>query len=195
MELSEKIKDLQSFEIRHKRKIWKLFMTKYSCDVIAEIGVSHGCNFQLMIRHYPKLAIAVDSWINDGIISRNDQNNSQENLDNQYENFKKAMADKPFVKIYHGYSFDVVKEFEDEFFDLVYIDADHTYEGCLRDIRDWYPKVKQGKFLLGDDYREMTRPTGVKFGVIEAVNTFVKENNLEFYKVPEYGWGIIKPEL
>ncbi len=103
------------------------------------------------------------------------------------------MSDKSFVKIYREYSFDAVKHFVDNYFDLIYIDADHSYEGCLRDIEDWYPKVKKGGFLLGDDYiiYEGRRP-GIKFEVIEAVNEFAKKNNLEFFELPNYGWGIVK---
>lgn len=167
-------------------------MRKYNCDVICEIGVCRGGNFKEMIKHNPRVAVAVDSWVNDGVISRNDVAFSQEELDRQYIDFKKDMADKSFVKIYREYSFDAVRYFKDDYFDFVFIDADHTYHACLRDIEDWYPKVKKGKFLLGDDYRVATLRTGVEFGVIEAVKTFTQRNNLSFFELPRYGWGIIK---
>lgn len=186
------IADLQSLQIIHKKRIWEPFMRKYSCNVICEIGVCLGINFELMIQHNPKVAVAIDSWINDGVISRNDVAFSQEELDEQYADFKKAMADKPFVKIYREYSFDAVKNFEDNYFDFIYIDADHTYSACLRDIEDWYPKVKKGGVLLGDDYRVAELKTGVVFGVIRAVKTFTRKNNLSFFELPRYGWGIIK---
>lgn len=102
------------------------------------------------------------------------------------------MADKLFVKIYREYSFDAVKKFEDNYFDFIYIDADHTYSAYLRDIKDWYPKVKKGGVLLGDDYRVAKLKTGVGFGVIKAVKTFTSKNNLSFFEMPRYGWGMIK---
>ena len=46
--------------------------------------------------------------------------------------------------------------------DLVYIDADHSYEGCTQDIRLYRSKAKM--VLCGDDY--IDRPG---FGVIRAV--------------------------
>ena len=142
-------------------------MRKYGLNVICEIGGQVGENFADFIRHNPTLAVAVDSWIDDGVISRNDGGYSQKVLNQQYEYFKNMVSDKPFVKIYREYSFDAVKHFEDNYFDLVYIDADHTYEGCLRDITDWYPKVKKSGFLLGDDYRiYRAKHTGVRFGVM-----------------------------
>lgn len=192
MELNEIIQDLQALQIRHKQRIWEPFMRKYHCDIICEIGICRGINFKETIKHNPKLAVAVDSWINDSVISRNDVAFSQEELDRQYQTFVSEMADKPYVKIYREYSFDAVKRFKDKYFDFVYIDADHTYSACLKDLEDWYPKVKIGGFLLGDDYRMAKLKTGVEFGVIRAVKTFTQKNNLKFFEMPRYGWGIIK---
>lgn len=186
------IRDLLSLEIRRKKKVWEPFMKKYNCKTICEIGVCLGVNFDLMIKHNPRVAVAIDSWVNDGIVGRNDVAFPQEELNKQYADFKKAMADKPFVKIYREYSFDAVKHFRDNYFDFIYIDADHTYSACLRDIKDWYPKVKKGGVLLGDDYRVAKLKTGVEFGVIRAVQTFTKKNNLKFFELPRYGWGMIK---
>lgn len=167
-------------------------MRKYNCDVICEIGVCQGINFREMIKHNPKLAIAIDSWKNDGVISRNDVNFSQQELDEQHNTFKNEMADKPFVKIYREYSFDAVRHFKDNYFDFVYIDADHTYGACLKDIEDWYPKVKKGRVLVGADYRVAKLRMGVEFGVIEAVEAFAQKNNLSFFELPRYGWGMVK---
>lgn len=192
MELNEVIKDLQ--EVRRKRRhyVWEAFMRKYNCDIIGEIGVCKGANFYEMIKHNPKVAVAIDSWIDDGTISRNDSGYTQEMLNQQYEEFTKSMTDKSFVKIYREYSFDAAAHFKDNYFDLIYIDADHSYEGCLRDIEDWYSKVKKGGFLLGDDYRIYKgRLPNIKFEVIEAVNEFTRKNNLKFFELPNYGWGIL----
>ena len=41
--------------------------------------------------------------------------------------------------------------FEDGYFDLVFIDADHSYEGVKQDIIDWSPKVKVGGSISGHD--------------------------------------------
>lgn len=39
----------------------------------------------------------------------------------------------------------------DAFFDLVFIDADHSYGATLNDVRAWLPKVKPGGILCGHD--------------------------------------------
>jgi len=42
--------------------------------------------------------------------------------------------------------------FPDRSLDFVYIDGDHSYEGCRRDILAWAPKVRVGGVLAGHDY-------------------------------------------
>ena len=44
------------------------------------------------------------------------------------------------------------KKYEDEYFDIVYIDASHEYDFVLEDIKHWLPKVKKGGIICGDDY-------------------------------------------
>ena len=193
MNSGEIINDLVNLEIKGRHRFWYPFMKKYNCRKICEVGVRRGKNFRRMIDHKPELAVAVDCWLDDGVKPRNDIFLSQNELDQQYIDFRNWMEKFPFVKICRGYSFDVVKEFPDEYFDFVYIDADHTYEGCLRDIIDWYPKVKRGGFLIGDDYR-VKSIQGVKFGVIEAVNEFTRKNKLGFFLgMARKNWGVVKP--
>jgi predicted O-methyltransferase YrrM len=53
--------------------------------------------------------------------------------------------------------------------DLVFIDGDHSYEGCKGDIQAWLPRIKPGGFLVLHDYR---KPAGDKPhpGVDQAVD-------------------------
>jgi len=56
--------------------------------------------------------------------------------------------------------------FPNSFFDYVYIDGDHSYEGVTRDLASYFPKIKIGGLILGDDYG---------WGrVSEAVKAFIK---------------------
>lgn len=178
-------KDLKKVKIRGWRRVWQPLMEKYQCDYVCEVGVCEGGNFLEMIRHRPKVAVAVDSWINDGVASRNDAGLSQDGLDSQYQNFKNAVQNYPFVRILRDYSTNAVRQFSDNYFDFVYIDADHTYGACYADIINWYLKVKPGKFLVGHDYRR-------GFGVIEAVNEFIRERKLKLIFLPPSTWAVIK---
>ena len=58
------------------------------------------------------------------------------------------------------------KKFKDSAFDIVYIDAAHEYEPVLADLEAWFPKVKRGGFICGDDY------TAGWPGVVKAVGEF-----------------------
>ena len=61
-------------------------------------------------------------------------------------------------------SYEASQQFEDNSFDVVYIDMTHTYEAVIKDIQYWLPKVKMGGYLAGHDYAEYAP------GVIRAVN-------------------------
>lgn len=178
-------KDFKNIKSRNYRKVWEPFMRKYGCDFVCELGVYKGENFWNMIAHTPKVAVAVDSYIDDGVPSRNDAHYSQEQLESQYKYFKNLVANKPFVQIIRDYTVTAAKQFADNYFDFVYIDADHSTLGCYSDIINWYPKVKPGKFLVGHDYRR-------KYGVFDAVNKFIKENQLKLIFLPPSTWAVIK---
>jgi hypothetical protein len=191
--MSNAIEDLKALEFSRHRRIWKPFMEKYDCQTIAEVGVFRGENFRRMIEHNPKEAVGVDAWLEDGIVARNDAGFTQEVLDQMYADVCTEFESKPFVKIIREYTFDSVKHFPDEHFDLIYIDGDHTYEGCLTDLEAWYPKVRKGGYLTGDDYTNKKAPnTGVKFGVIQATSEFFAKHGLTVHELPGHGWAVIK---
>lgn len=50
-----------------------------------------------------------------------------------------------------GDSREVAKTWNQEL-DWIYIDGDHTYDGCLADIAAWEPFLKFGGLMLFDDY-------------------------------------------
>jgi hypothetical protein len=191
MNQSEKIVDLSHIGTIGFRRIWKPFMEKYKCEYICELGVFNGDNFMQMIMHDPKLAVAIDTWQDNGTHPRKMDDYTQKEFDKQYAYFKGRVADKPFVKIVRDFTTKAARQFDDNFFDLVFIDADHTFEGCYLDLLTWYPKIKPGKFLTGHDYGHRIRR---KFGVYDAVNKFAEEHNLEIARFGHSNWAIVKPD-
>ncbi len=81
-------------------------------------------------------------------------------------------------------SVQAAKAFTGSQFDIVYIDADHTYEGVKADLEAWFPLVKKGGVFGGDDYENTTCP-----GVKKAVDEFAARHNLALCSAPNYGGG------
>lgn len=71
------------------------------------------------------------------------------------------------AKILRKPSIEAAEDIPDGSLDFVFIDADHSYEGCKADIEAWSPKVKPGGLIAGHDYENTAFP---KFGVKRAVD-------------------------
>lgn len=77
--------------------------------------------------------------------------------------------------------------FGKEYFDWVYIDADHSYASVLEDLQHWYPQVKKGGFLCGDDYgwsHPLTagpQPAVDEFVALHDLKVEVKEQQFVIY--------------
>ena len=77
--------------------------------------------------------------------------------------------------LHQGFSYDVVHNFPDKYFDFIYIDATHIYECVKDDLTQYLPKLKDGGLMCGHDYT--AKP---QFSVIPAVNEFVDEHNFKW---------------
>lgn len=42
--------------------------------------------------------------------------------------------------------------FPNEYFDFIFIDANHEYDAVVADLDTWWPKLKSGGLFSGDDY-------------------------------------------
>ncbi|MBO9699274.1 MAG: class I SAM-dependent methyltransferase [Sporocytophaga sp.] len=80
------------------------------------------------------------------------------------------------VVINRGLSDAVSKSFNNDYFDWVYIDGNHTYEYVKMDLECYYPKVKKGGFIAGDDY---ISDRWWKDGVNKAVDEFVASGKVK----------------
>jgi hypothetical protein len=72
-----------------------------------------------------------------------------------------------------------LSKFEDNTFDMLYIDGDHSYQGAKKDLEVAYKKVKPGGWIMGHDYEmNMTKArTRYDFGVKQAVDEFCTVHN------------------
>ena len=74
------------------------------------------------------------------------------------------------VQIRRGWSHDVLEQLRDDYFDLIYIDAGHSYERVKQDVDEGRRKVRPGGLLAMDDY-ERSDPSGFTlYGVKRAAH-------------------------
>ena len=88
---------------------------------------------------------------------------------------------KHFIKPIKSASLDAVNQFEDEYFDFIFIDAAHDYDNVKKDINAWFPKIRKNGIFAGHDYVD------THTGVIQAVDEWCRENNRKIY-VQENCW-------
>lgn len=79
--------------------------------------------------------------------------------------------------------------YPDNSIDVVFIDADHTYEAVLADIKAWYPKVKEGGIIAGHDFS--FNPDFPYPGVTKAVLEFFQDKPLEIILAADV-WKSVK---
>ncbi len=102
------------------------------------------------------------------------------------ENIEKTQM-KHFIHPLRGKSVEVAEKVNEQF-DVIFIDGEHTFEGCYTDIKAWLPKLKkEGKMFGHDAY-----PGG---GVINALEKIKSEEGIN-YKINEppfthYMWEFI----
>ena len=73
----------------------------------------------------------------------------------------------PQLKIIKASSVRAASIFDDNYFDMIYLDASHIFSDVLSDIKAWHPKIKKGGIFSGHDYNSRRH-----LGVNEAVHEF-----------------------
>ncbi len=151
---------------------------KYNVKTICEVGVAFGnqsleiiekCNIKKLYgvdtyKHYPSSEY------------KDPMNLPQPLFDLIY-----CLVDKRFkaagATLIRAPSIKAARLFANHSLDMVYIDANHTYQGVKDDLAAWYDKVKPGGIISGDDYGG-----SVFLGVTKAVDEFIAQYNLTMHR-------------
>lgn len=168
-------------------------------STIVEVGVWKG-NFSKQIWDIskPNLLVLVDSWIyNEKIRGCAPQVDGEEPLSQRFFDQAKndtynKFANNPNVHILDLSSLDAASNYKDNFFDYVYIDAEHTYEAVSKDLNFWYPKLKKNGILFGDDY--YWREEDDSLSLHRAYQEFIFTNKIKKWCVFKSQIKIIKDE-
>lgn len=139
---------------------------------MAEIGVAAGDFARRVLCRWAGVYTMVDAWkhLQDAYVDISNV------CDVDHErNFRKARQVAaefaPRVQMLRLLSSEAAKCFPDEYFDVVYLDANHSYDAVLADLAAWVPKIREGGVMAGHDYLDGVRREG-EFGVKKAVTTF-----------------------
>lgn len=72
-----------------------------------------------------------------------------------------------------GESVGISTRFSDNFFDMIFIDGDHSFKACYQDLSAWYPKLKEGGIFIGHDCAPNS-------GVYYATNRFCHAKGMNY---------------
>ena len=141
--------------------------------VWAELGVFLGeYSEEIFSRTNPKKMYLVDIFPEYMISGDKDGNNMKEVDLREVPNVLRSKFPENVV-IIKNTSDNFLNSLEHESLDIVYIDADHSYQGVKNDLALSYNKVKKGGLICGHDYSSRFE------GVVRAVNEFCQEKNLK----------------
>lgn len=88
--------------------------------------------------------------------------------------------DVPNTLFLHGDSVAMAEEYKKKLgipIEVLFIDGDHSYQGCKRDIDAWYPFVIPHGRIFFHDHDESSP------GVMQAVSEFVNTHTVNEYKM------------
>ncbi len=158
----------------------------------AEIGVAGGETSEILLRHLPDLKL----YMVDNYLSEAEQPQRYRETGDYHSKLVPShqaslaatarertdfaaqrrlilgMSSKEASELIAGYALD-----------FVFIDADHSYEGCSEDINLWLPKIRPGGILCGHDYPQIPM-------VVEAVDDFIADSSFELELGPGNTWFV-----
>ena len=150
-------------KIQYRRDLGKLMDHMNIMGPCAEIGVAEGRYSKEICEWGAPKVYLVDRWMSVPTQS-GDASSSQKWHDNNFAGCQANVAGYN-VEFLRGDSVEMADRVPDGSLSLVYVDADHSYEGVKRDIEAWFPKLMVGGIFAFHDY--LSPAYGVKRAVEE----------------------------
>ena len=94
-----------------------------------------------------------------------------------------------YVNVVRSDTAEAANQFANESVDFLYVDAGHCREAVLRDLRAWFPKVKTGGLIAGDDWCfELNGEFGVRSAVLDFFGISAWRLHLDRGSAPNQSW-------
>ena len=161
--------------------------------VVAEIGVWKGYFARRMADRNPAELHLIDIWKHIDAGTGNWHDQVTKNPEGNMESARVLTEHARDVRFHQGESLRVVQTMPDNYFDMIYVDGNHYYNGCLGDITEWWKKLKPGGWMTGHDWNCRATDHGPR----RAVKRFLKTHNLTLELLTgdlPMSWGFRKPE-
>ena len=193
---------------KHRSKIISLLNKMHPNGVGAEIGVKQGKFSKILMDGWLGCKLyLIDPW------EEQDKAIYDESIHDHDSDYKITLSNlkkhSDRYEIIRQYSTNAHSHFAKNSLDFIYIDGNHSYNGVKSDLELFYPKLKYGGVMMGDDYHQhdLEKVFGFDFGVKKAVDDFCFENkhnvSLNYYgdwfykiseteKIPSRNWMFIK---
>lgn len=160
--------------IKHIESLYK----NKTFDLLVEIGVYKGeSTLELLNNANIKRYVGIDPYEQYQEYEHDDTN--QYTTDQLYNTVKEKFKGFKQLELIRKYSSDAVDMFKDNSIDFLFVDGNHSYKYVLEDLEKYYPKVKKGGIISGDDFFFREEINGIKM-VYEAVVDFTQKNNIEY---------------
>lgn len=140
---------------------------------IAEIGVFRGVYAERIIeRCQPERLYLVDLWNEtiDWLIDGKLQNVGGEEA---YQLVKSKFAQRPEVTLVRRHSAAFLASLPDASLDVIYLDADHSYQSVRDELSLAWHRVRPGGWIAGHDYCDLFP------GVVQGVKEFLWRHKLK----------------
>ncbi|QSE98403.1 class I SAM-dependent methyltransferase [Fulvivirga lutea] len=148
-------------------------------EKIAEIGVLGGDLSEWFMKNLaPKEVHMIDLYNCADFPGRDRFTKRQHEgfIHNRFEN--EIKESKAIIK--KGISWEVMAHYPNNYFDLIYIDAGHDYNSVKKDLEASANKIKDGGYIVMNDYIMYDHLSNTKYGVVQATNEFCIKNDWEF---------------
>jgi hypothetical protein len=187
-----------------KRDDFARLLNHLKCRTGAEIGVQKGDFASIIRKTWNGEYHLIDHWKFDPCYD-DASNVSDEKQQELYLSVVQKFLPDRSVYIYRRNSLDAARSFPDSYFDWIYIDANHSYDGCRKDLLAWWPKLKSGGLFSGHDFVDGPVFQGqvwenpASFGVKSAVKEFLSgidpDRKIKLYLTEDYypSWYFRKP--
>ena len=164
-----------------RKEMIKFYSDKIDKPKILELGVFKGEFLNYMVENLDYGSIEGVDLFNGIVDSGDEDGNNVEyvNLERQHILLNDKYRDNENVNVYKSYTSTYLTRQPDNYYDIIYIDADHSYEGARTDILLAHQKIKLGGYIMGHDY-EMNMDkakTFYHFGVRQAVDEYCERYN------------------